>query len=261
MMQAFGQDFFTAMAGAGQPTRRPVFIFGLPRSGTTLIEQVLASHSRVHGAGELRLGRQSFEAVPAFLKRTEMSLSCIPHLNPDAVRCLAEKHLAALSRQDSGRAERVVDKMPDNYMYLGFLATLFPQAAFIHCRRDLRDVAVSCWMTDFRSIRWAKDPEHIAARFQQYRRLMDHWHAVLPVPIHEVDYENVVADIEAVARSLLEACGLDWEPACLDFHRTRRVVRTASVVQVREPIYNRSVARWKHYEHELAGLFERLPIG
>jgi hypothetical protein len=185
---------------------------------------------------------------------------CIPHLDSSAVRRLAEQHLEALSRLDEGQAERIVDKMPDNYMYVGLLAALFPQATFIHCRRDLRDVAVSCWMTDFRSIRWANDPEHIASRFQQYRRLTDHWRSVLPVPIHEVDYADAVADLEGVARRLLTACGLDWEPACLDFHRTRRPIRTASLVQVRQPIYQKSVARWKHYESELANLFELLPV-
>jgi hypothetical protein len=260
LIDAFGPNFFARTAGAGLATRRPIFIFGLPRSGTTLIEQVLASHSRVHGAGELRLGRQSFEAMPALLGRTEAPLRCVPHWTVDAIRRLAENHVAALGQHDAGRAERVVDKMPDNYMYLGLLATLFPAAMFVHCRRDLRDVAVSCWMTDFRSIRWAKDPEHIAARFQQYRRVMDHWRLVLPVPIHEVNYENAVADIEGVARSLLHACGLDWEPGCLDFHRTQRAVRTASVTQVREPIYKRSVARWKNYERELSGMFDRLSV-
>jgi hypothetical protein len=175
-------------------------------------------------------------------------------------RRLAERHedrLRALARPE---AERVVDKMPDNYMYLGLLALQFPHATFIHCRRDLRDVAVSCWMTDFRSIRWANDPHHIAARFQQYRRLMDHWRSVLPVAIYEVDYEEIVRDLGPAARRLVAACGLEWEPACLDFHRTRRPIRTASVVQVRQPVYQQSVARWKHYQNELADLFASLPV-
>src|ERR1700689_5464174 len=102
--------------------------------------------------------------------------------------------------------------MPDNYMYAGMLAVLFPQAVLIHCRRDLRDVAVSCWMTDFRSIRWANDPKHIASRFGQYRRLMEHWRAVLPAQIHEIPYEELVSDLEPAARKLLAACGLDWDP-------------------------------------------------
>ena len=168
---------------------------------------------------------------------------------------LAEQHLADLAAIDGGRNERIVDKMPDNYLYLGFLAILFPQATFIHCRRDLRDIAVSCWMTDFGSIRWANHPDHIATRFQHYGRLMDHWREVLPVPVHHVDYEETVTDLESVARRLIEACGLEWEPACLDFYRTERRVRTASISQVRQPVYQRSVARWKNYEGALGGLF------
>jgi tetratricopeptide (TPR) repeat protein len=263
LVQAFGPDFFAQTSGAGLPTRRPIFIFGLPRSGTTLIEQVLASHSRVHGAGELRLARQTFEAIPAVVERTEGPLLCIPHLSAAAIGRLAEQHLAALDLTCGERQQpdHVVDKMPDNYMYVGFLAALFPHAIFVHCRRDLRDVAVSCWMTDFRSIRWANDPDHIATRFQQYRRLMNHWRAVVPAPVHEVNYEDAVADLESVARRLVAACGLEWEPACLDFHRTRRSIRTASVAQVRQPIYKQSVARWKNYERELAALFDRMPLG
>ena len=114
-------------------------------------------------------------------------------------------------------------------------------------------------MNDFRKIRWTNDPEHIASRFEQYRRVMDHWRRVLPVAIHEIDYEEAVADLEPVARSLVAACGLDWEPACLEFHRTQRPIRTASRTQVRQPIYTQSVARWKNYEHELAELFAALP--
>jgi len=255
LLQAFTADFFTRIAGAGLDTKRPVFIFGLPRSGTTLIEQILASHPRIHGAGELRRTRQSFEDLPSVLSRSDAPLACVPHLDAAAVSGVAQRHLDALAALDGGRADRIVDKMPDNYMYLGFLATLFPQAVFIHCRRDLRDIAVSCWMTDFRSIRWANSSEHIAERFRHYRRLMDHWRGALPVPIHEVDYEETVADLEGVARRLLSACGQEWDPACLEFHRTQRPVRTASVAQVRQPVYQRSVARWKNYEGELADLF------
>jgi hypothetical protein len=119
----------------------------------------------------------------------------------------------------------------------------------------LRDVAVSCWITNFRQIRWAFDLDHIASRFREYRRLMEHWGRVLPVPVLEVDYEETVADLEAVARRLVTWCGLEWEAGCLAFHQTRRPVRTASVTQVRRPIYNRSVARWKNYEPALGTLF------
>jgi tetratricopeptide (TPR) repeat protein len=260
LIRAFDAGFFARAAGQGHESRRPVFVFGLPRSGTTLMEQVLASHSRVHGAGELRLARQSFEALPTILGRSGPPLECVPHLAGESFGRLAEQHLDRLRTQAGDRADRVADKMPDNYMYVGLLAAMFPHAAFIHCRRDPRDIAVSCWMTDFRSIRWANDPGHIAARFREYRRVMDHWQAVLPVPIVHVDYEETVADLESAARRLVAACGLDWEPACLEFHRTERPIRTASVTQVRQPVYTRSVARWKHYEADLRDLFAALPI-
>jgi tetratricopeptide (TPR) repeat protein len=250
---------FARMAGLGSASRRPVFIFGLPRSGTTLIEQILASHSRVYGAGELRLGRQSFEALPATLGRCDPPLQCLPELDAASIRQLADRHLEKLSGLADPKFEHIVDKMPDNYLYLGLLSLMFPQATFIHCRRSLRDVAVSCWMTDFRSIRWANDPHHIATRFQQYCRLIEHWKRVLPMRLHEVDYEDTVMDLEAVARRLVAAAGLEWEPACLEFHRTQRPVRTASVIQVRQPVHQQSVARWKHYESELAELFAALP--
>jgi tetratricopeptide (TPR) repeat protein len=259
--------FFTRVRGFGLDSERPIFIVGLPRSGTTLTEQVLAGHSQVHGAGELQLGREDFQAL---------ATDCTPHrpleephaeraaydnlarLDPATARRIARRHLEQL-RALNEPAQRIVDKMPDNYLYLGLLAALFPKAKFIHCRRDLRDVAVSCWMTNFRSIRWANDQEHIAARFAAYRRLMDHWRRVLPVPVLEVDYEETVADLEGVARRLVGWCGLEWEPACLAFHQGKGPVRTASVAQVRQPIYTRSVARWRNYEASLGTLFEKLP--
>jgi len=154
---------------------------------------------------------------------------------------------------------RVVDKMPDNYLYLGMIALMFPNAALIHVRRDPRDVALSCWMTNFRGIRWANDPEQLAGRIHEHQRLMAHWQAVLPATIHEVIYERLVDDFESEARRLVTACGLEWEPACLEFHQTARPVRTASVTQVRQPLYRKSLARWKPYRDHLSELFDHLP--
>ena len=259
VINTFQPDFFAGMKGMGLKTHRPVFIIGLPRSGTTLIEQVLASHSQVFGAGEQPLGRQDFEMIPGQMERAgDHPFVClaVPQVGT-ALRQIAQRHEDRL-RELGGSAARVVDKMPDNYMYLGLLAGLFRSATFIHCRRDLRDVAVSCWMTNFRSIKWANDPEHISSRFAQYLRLMDHWRAVLPATIHEVAYEETVDDLESVARRLIAACGLEWEPSCLDFHKTRRPVRTASVTQVRQPLYKKSVARWRNYGEPLADLFSAL---
>ena len=159
------------------------------------------------------------------------SIEGLRQLNRQTARHLASRHLERL-RTLNPTALRIVDKMPENYLYLGLLASLFPRAKLIHCRRDLRDVAVSCWMTHFQEIRWANDQQHIASRFHEYQRMMEHWRKVLPVPLLEVDYEETVADLEGVARKLVAWCGLAWEPGCLEFHQAKRPVRTASAVQV-----------------------------
>ena len=246
MIALFTPEFFAGVRGWGLESEVPVFVFGLPRSGTTLVEQIFASHSQVHGAGEVGLSRQTLDQVGA-----------MERLHREPLRRIAESWLEHLQARDRAAA-RVVDKMPENYRYLGLLATMFPKARFIHCRRDLRDVALSCWLTNFKQINWANDQETIATYFEHYRRLMAHWRQVLPVPILEVSYENVVADLETEARRLVAACGLEWEPACLAFHQTRRAVHTASVTQVRQPIYSRSIGRWRNYADALAPLFARL---
>ena len=149
--------------------------------------------------------------------------------------------------------------MPDNYLYVGFLHVLFPNARIIHCRRDLRDVALSCWLTRFRSIRWASKQEHIAERIHEYVRISEYWRRVLPNRMLEVRYEEMVENMEAVTRRVLDWLALDWEDQCLKFHESPRPVRTASLIQVREPVYQRSVARWKGYDPFMRSLFDQLP--
>ncbi len=205
---------------------------------------------------------------PSYSGRPDQMLPCLEALDAAAVRQLTRRHrdglealLRTLPADGAGPAkDRIVDKLPDNYLYLGLVALLFPRATFIHVRRDLRNVAVSCWMNDFRTIRWTNDREHLAGRCRVYARLMQYWHTVLPVPVHEVVYEHLVDDFETEARRLLAACGLEWEPACGRFYQTVRPVQTASVTQVRQSLYRRSLARWKHYEPTLADLFARLPV-
>lgn len=259
LIRVFDRDFFQRIAGAGLETRRPVFVIGLPRSGTSLVEQVLASHPDVLGAGELPLGRRMFSYLPIAMDSSEPPVDCVPSLDPATVRRLALAYMERLNAFAGTSRERVVDKMPDNVIFLGLLVALFPNATVIHCHRDLRDVALSCWMSDFRSVFWCNDPGHIATRFRSYLRLSEHWRKVLPSPVVDVEYEGMVHDLEGNTRRLLAAMGLDWHPNCLDFHRTNRPVRTSSASQVREPLYTRSVGRWKNYEHSLADLFKALP--
>ena len=245
--------FFARVRDFGLKTERPVFIVGLPRSGTTLTEQILARHSQVFAAGELVLVRGNFDRLPRVMNLDAAAVECLGRLDREHARALGGHHLDQLAALDQG-ALRVVDKMPENYLFLGFLATLFPHARFIHCRRDLRDVAVSCWMTHLREIRWANDPGDIATRFQAYHRLMDHWRRVLPLRWLDVQYEETVFELETVARRLVAWCGLDWEAECLRFHEGRSTVRSVSAAQVRRPIYHHSVGRWKNYERPLAPL-------
>jgi tetratricopeptide (TPR) repeat protein len=258
LIAAFTPELFARLGGLGSNSECPVFIVGLPRSGTSLTEQVLASHPRVFGAGETRLVRETWDTLPAATGRHDAPLNCLEHLEGPAVRFLCNHHLAALAALD-GAAARVVDKMPDNSLYLGLISILFPRAKLIHCRRDVRDVALSCWFTGLGQIRWVCEPDHIAARIKAARRLMNHWNQALPIPVFEVDYQAMVTNFERTARELVAWCGLEWDPACLDFHKTKRQVRTASASQVRQPVYDSSIGRWKNYEHLLAPLFAKLP--
>ena len=155
-------------------------------------------------------------------------------------------------------ADFVADKMPDNYMMVGLLAAMFPRAKFIHTRRDLRDIAVSCWMTNFKNIHWATDMEHIAHRLRNYVRVTDHWRKVLPVEMLEVDYQDTVNDFPGTARKLLEFCGLEWTDKVMQYHKAERAVRTASLSQVRQQIYTTSLERWRNYEKALSPIFEKL---
>ena len=255
----FSTDFFQRVQGWGLPTRRPVFVVGMPRSGTTLTEQILASHPRIHGAGERPFAMQGFRRLPHLVDQPDLDpVECLNRLTRDTVRILARRHLQQLESLDHKDSNYIVDKMPDNYAMLGWLATLFPQGKFIHVRRDLRDVALSCWMTNFAQLTWSCDLIWLAERINDYLLLTDHWRQVLPVRVLEVNYEDMVADQEGETRKIMDFLELEWHPACMDFHKTERLVRTASISQVRQPIYQSSVARWKPYETALEACFSRL---
>lgn len=261
IVSAFTPDLFARLRGKGSASERPVFVFGMPRSGTTLAEQILASHPQVFGVGERQFAKQGMQLLARqFGAAGEELLAPLGSIDGSQLGAIADWHLGQLTALDHNRSLRVVDKMPDNYHWIGWLALLFPRARFIYCRRDPRDIALSCFITNFASIRWASDLGHIAHRLTQHFRLMAHWRQVLPVPMIEVDYEAMVEDQEGQSRRLLEWLGLDWDDRCLHFYRTERLVRTASVAQVRQPIYRRSVARWRNYEEMLAPLLAALAI-
>ncbi len=254
LIKQFQPSFFERVRGWGLDTEVPVFIVGMPRSGTTLLEQILGSHPRVHGAGELSIAKETFDKVPKWMNQNAAPAVCIPQMSMEIAQLAAKEHLSKL-RALHATAPRIVDKMPDNYLWLGFLAAIFPKAKFIYSKRDVHDIAVSCWITNFKQIRWACDQEDIAGRIKNHLRIMDHWRKVLPVPFLEVEYEQTVDDLESVARKMIAFCGLEWDPVCLAFHESKRTVRTASLSQVRQPVYKKSVQRWKNYEEPLKQVF------
>ncbi len=250
----FSPAFFAQRRSFGHDQRRPVFIFGMPRSGTTLVEQILASHPEVAPGGELTILPGLIGGLPQRLGTQSGFPDCAPAIDEDRARELAAAYLAGLDKV-SATAARVTDKLPFNFENLGLLALLFPQAALIHCRRDALDTCLSCYFTNFaKKIDFTYGLETLGAYYRGYRRLMDHWRQVLPVPMLEVDYEDLVANQDSVSRRLIAHCGLDWDDRCLAFHETERPVGTASTWQVRQPIYKTSVKRWHHYEQFLGPL-------
>jgi Flp pilus assembly protein TadD len=257
LVKQFQPAFFERVRGWGLDTEVPVFVVGMPRSGTTLLEQILASHPQVYGAGELAVAKEVFDEVPKWMNVQAAPAACVTQMSREVAQRAGKEHLARL-RALHPTAPRVVDKMPDNYLWLGFLAAIFPRAKFIYSKREVHDIAVSCWITNFKQIRWANDPADIAARIKDHLRIMDHWRKVLPVPVLEVEYEQTVEDLEGVARKMVAFCGLEWDPTCLAFHESKRTVRTASLSQVRQPVYKKSVQRWRNYEEPLRPLFALL---
>ncbi|MFZ2236525.1 MAG: sulfotransferase [Dokdonella sp.] len=258
IMQGFDAQFFARCSDIGNASEEPVFIVGMPRSGTTLTEQILARHPQVLGIGERNFASQSFHALSARSRATDANgnedvfrAGVLDRLDEATLAPIAEHYLKELSllKHSLGKpaALRVVDKMPDNYALLGWITTLFPKARIIHCRRDLRDVALSCWLTQFGKIQWASRWPDLLHRIACYQDMMQHWRNVLPGRFIEVDYEAMVADQETESRRLIDWLGLEWDPACLEHYASDSLVRTASITQVRQPIYTRSVARWKAY--------------
>jgi tetratricopeptide (TPR) repeat protein len=258
IIEYFSPAYFEHVRTFGVDSDVPVFVVGMPRSGTSLVEQILASHPQAHGAGELRDIGQIVSQLPERLGGNDLYPNCLDQLDRPTTQALAEPYLARL-RQLGGGALRVVDKMPFNFQYLGLIATLFPRARIVHCRRDPVDTCLSCFVQEFaRPMPCGPDLEQIGRYYREYDRLMTHYAQVLPLPMLELQYEELTADQEAVSRRLVEFCGLPWDERCLRFHETDRPVRTCSALQVREPMYRSSVGRWKRYEKHLGTLLEVL---
>ena len=257
-MALFTPEFFAARGAEGAPSERPVFIVGMPRSGTTLVEHILASHRAVFGAGELDAIEATAHRLSAETDVDATYPDDVAGLDAAACRRLGDAYLERLATLDANAA-RVTDKMPANFRHLGLIALLLPGARIVHCRRNPLDVCLSCYVQNFtQGNEFSNDLGDIAVTYRAYRRLIDHWRRVLPLPMLDVGYEELVADQAAVSRRIVEFVGLEWDPACLEFHANRRAVQTSSALQVRRPIYRSSIERWRVYEAELQPLIEAL---
>jgi Flp pilus assembly protein TadD len=259
VLETFTAEFLHERARWGAATDIPLFIFGLQRSGTTLTEQFLAAHPMVHGAGELRLGSESLASAQEYLEGKPAIRRGFQELSAVDIQTLARKYLAQL-RQLSPGAARIVDKMPENYLYAGWLALLFPNARFICCMRDFRDVALSVMITSFRNVPWSSSREHLLHRFEQFRRLYDHWQNVLAGRMITVHYHEMIQAPEATARKLISWAGLPWDDACLDHRNSDARIRTASLSQARKPIYTSSLGRWRNYAPYMSDLFAKVAM-
>lgn len=251
LKNTFSRKLIFRLQENGARSKMPIFVLGMPRSGTTLIEQILSSHSAINGAGELNYIQDIFDNISVLEK--------INDITPSDLQKLGEAYLSKIIPISQGR-KHVVDKMPGNFRYIGFIRLILPDARIIHCRRDPVDTCLSCYTKLFaKGVPFSFDQQELGQAYCDYRKIMNHWRNILPdTNFLEVDYENVVDDFEFQTRRILAFLGLDWEDACLEFYQNKRPVRTASVSQVRLPIYRTSKGKWHQYANEIKPLLETL---
>jgi hypothetical protein len=248
LIERFTLDFITAHAGKGNVSDRPVLIVGMPRSGTTLVEQILSCHNEIAGGDEL----------PFWASRgPQFDSAADDDAIADFQRRAAEDFLATL-RAISPSAQRVTDKRPFNFLWAGAVHLTFPRAVIIHCRRNPIDTCLSVFSTYFRRRPdFCSSREDLVFYYRQYQRLMAHWRATLPPErFVEVEYEALIANPEDESRRLIGACGLEWQPQCLRPQNNRRVVKSASRWQARQPIHGTAIGRWRNYQSWLGAFAE-----
>lgn len=257
LIARFDAETLACCRSFGLTDERPVFIVGMPRSGTTLVEQILASHPVFHGAGELDTLPRLVAELSGRLGSEQPFPECLERLDAETSRQLARHYLERLPTVDPN-VRRISDKLPGNYARLGLIALLLPRARVIHVRRDPLDTCLSCYFHDFaRAQRFSHDLDHLAGVYRDYQRLMAHWRAILPLELLEVDYERLIHEPESSIRTMLSFCGLERDDRCLDFHRNARPVATASFWQVRQPLYTDAIGRWRRYRRHLQSLLKR----
>lgn len=254
IVATFNREFLDSAPRPSQISELPVFIVGMPRSGTSLVEQILASHAQVFGAGELDTLSRMAQTLPTRLGSPQRFPECCRELTTDALDRAGMDYLSVMHRL-SGNASRITDKMPHNFLHLGLIQLLFPGARIIHVRRNPLDTCLSCYFQEFSNAHaYTRNLEDLGAHYRDYQRLMEHWLRVLRIPLLDLRYEELVAHPQTMMRRLTDFCGLPWDQACEAFYKTDRVVATLSSSQVREPLNTKSIDRWKNYEHHLLPL-------
>lgn len=259
--EAFPASYFSGNSYEGSSDERPLFIVGMPRSGSTLVEQILASHDGIYGAGEVKYFSQAMARLVSRFEGLARYPGLVSQCDDTMLNLLGKDYISSLVR-NAGSASRVTDKLLTNYFFVGFLHTLFPKAKFINTRRNPVDTCLSAFTKLFKDdMPHSYDLTELGRYYREYDSLMKHWESVLPAGVmRTVQYEDVVADTETQARQLIDFVGLDWDEKCLDFHKSKRPVKTASVAQVRKPIYKTSVERWRRYGEGLQPLIDALEI-
>ena len=255
IQSVFDADFFARHANSGVHDPCPIFVLGMPRSGTSLVEQILASHPDCHGAGEINDLASACETV---LGTSLQQLAGFPDrlvdASDDMLREMGEQYLSRI-RKLAPEARCITDKLPHNFLRIGLIRAILPEARVIHCTRDPMDTCLSIYKTYLvKGHPYSCDLEELGQYYRLYQALMAHWQATLPGFIHEQNYEALVHSPEEQVAALLQHCGLDWHDDCLNFHRTRRKIGTASSAQVSQPIYTRSIDLWKAYGAHLEPL-------
>lgn len=260
LRKTYTRAFFADRKEFGVESERPVFIVGMPRSGTTLTETIIGAHPQVHAAGELETVKRCEREMGDLVFRDEGVQKNARELSWVGAEVLAQRYLDAIDmKARNAAARRITDKMPHNFQAVGFIALLFPNARIIHTRRSPFDTCLSIWQQNFNDAHaYARSLTDLGHHYAHYLHLMQHWREVLPGRMLEIDYEDLVENQEQVSRKLIDFVGLPWDDACLRPQDVKRTVLTASVWQVRQPVYKRSAGRWKNYERELAPLREAL---
>ncbi|WP_455221789.1 sulfotransferase [Kaarinaea lacus] len=256
IIQIFHQQWILEHSKLGCHDISPIFIVGMPRSGTTLVEQILTSHPDVYGIGESQAIPHLTNTMTSLLGSKQTYPYCINQLNADTVTELAKQYQEIVKESEQYQSDkRSVDKMTTNYMHLGLIVTLFPNAKIIHCTRDPLDICLSCYFQDFTDRpEFAYRMENIGHFYNEYERIIEYWRVTLTDHIFNINYSDVVNETENVVRALLEFCGLPWNENCLSFYESKRQIMTASKWQVKQPIYKQSLNRWKNYQAHLAPL-------